>query len=660
MATEAKTPTTGSGGDALTWRRYQDGDTDFKQWTDQIFSAGWSHKCPTYIHRTPPCQGSCPSGHDIRGWLQIARGIDKPPLGKDGEPLAWQDYAFQRMTEANPFPAVMGRVCPAPCQDGCNRNQVEDFVGINAVEHHVGDWAIEHKLAFDKPATESGKSIAVIGGGPAGLAAAYQLRRKGHRVTIFEGAEKLGGWMRYGIPGYRVPRDVLDAEIQRILDMGGIEVKCGTRVGRDIPLERVESDFDAVFWGIGTQAGRGVPIPGWDAPNCISGVDFLRAFNDGRLQHVNQRIVVIGGGDTSIDVASVARRLGHITETNPNESAENVVWGHTAHDVASSAKRSGCTTTLTSLFPVEQMTAAEREVMDARHEGVDIQGGVMPLEVVKDAEGRATGLKMCQCDMDGMTPVPRPDTEFTIEADLIVSAIGQKGDMAGLEALDNGKGFINADKTYAVPGHKGHFVGGDVVRPHLLTTAIGHGRVAAESIDHLLAGHPDSKRPKVDVHHWNLLSMLHQSGLDPEAYSHEQVRGTNDAKFAIHNYEDRSAQEIITHEDLFLGHFGYTPRRLREEVHIDADKVIGNFDERLRNLSEEDAVAEAKRCMSCGLCFECDNCLVYCPQDAVHRVKKAERTVGRYVETEYSRCIGCHICHDVCPTGYIHMGLGED
>jgi len=466
--------------------------------------------------------------------------------------------------------------------------------------------------------------------------------------------------MRYGIPGYRVPRDVLDAEIQRILDMGGIDVHCGKRVGKDVTLEQLEKDYDAVFWGIGTQAGKGVPIPGWDAPNCVSGVDFLRAFNEGRLQHVNQRIVVIGGGDTSIDVASVARRLGHITEAKPNESAENVVWGHTAHDVASSAQRQGCHTTLTSLFPVEQMTAAEREVMDAKHEGVDIKGGVMPIEVIKNAEGRATGLKMCQCDMDGMRPVPRPNTEFVLEADLIVSAIGQKGDLDGLEALDNGHGFINADKTYAVPGKKGHFVGGDVVRPHLLTTAIGHARIAADSIDHLLAGHPDTKRPKVDVHHWNLLQMLHQSGLDPEPYNKEQVRGTSEAKFAVHNYEDRSAHEIITHEELFLGHFGYTPRKLREEVHIDADKVIGNFEERLKNLSEQDAVDEAKRCMSCGLCFECDNCVVFCPQDAVHRVKKSERTVGRYVETEYSRCIGCHICHDVCPTGYIHMGLGEE
>lgn len=661
MTTHTKAKSAATGDQAHTWRRYKDGDTEWKRLTENIFNAGWSHKCPTYVHRTPPCQGSCPSGHDIRGWLGVVRGMEKPPLGHDGKPMSWQEYAFRRMTDANPFPAIMGRVCPAPCQDGCNRNQVEDFVGINAVEHHVGDWAIANNVAFDAPPAPSGKRVAIIGGGPAGLAAAYHLRRHGHASTIFEGAAQLGGWMRYGIPGYRVPRDVLDAEIKRILDLGDIEVKCDTRVGKDIAIADLESGFDAIFWAIGTQAGKGLPIPGWDAPNCVSGADFLRAFNEGRLQHVNQRIIVIGGGDTSIDVASVARRLGHITEAKPNESAENVVWGHTAHDVASSAMRNGATVLLTSLFPVEKMTAAEREVEDAKHEGVDIRGSVMPLEVIKNDEGRAIALKMCKCDMDGMRPIPQAGTEFTVEADLIVSAIGQKGDMNGLEAMDNGHGFINADKSFAVPGKSKHFVGGDIVRPHLLTTAIGHARVAAQGMDRMFAGaDPLSKRPKVDVHHWNLLNSLKHQGLDPQEAPHEEVRGTADAKFAIHNYEDRAAQEIIPHDKLFLGHFPFVDRKLRQEIQIDADKVLGNFEERLRPLSDEEVVAEAKRCMSCGLCFECDNCVVYCPQDAVHRTPKAEKAVGRYVYTDYSRCIGCHICNDVCPTGYIQMGLGEE
>ncbi|KAF0118650.1 MAG: putative glutamate synthase (NADPH) small subunit [Rhodospirillaceae bacterium] len=651
----------------LTWRRYKDGETEPDHLTEVIFSAGWSHKCPTYVHKTPPCQGSCPSGHDVRGWLSIVRGIDKPKGG-----MSMEEYAFRRMTEANPFPAVMGRVCPAPCEDGCNRNQVEDHVGINAVEHYIGDWAVENGIGFDPVEHDSGRQVAVVGGGPAGLSAACYLRRRGHRVTVFEAEAKLGGYMRYGIPGYRTPRDMLDVEINRILALGGITVRTGVRVGRDVTLDELEDSFDAIFWGIGTQGGRGLPVPGWEGtPNCVSGVDFLRAFNDGRLQFVNQKIVVVGGGDTSIDVASVARRLGHITAVHEKDLPENVVWGHTAHDVASSARREGCVVTLTSLFPIAEMTAAEREVNDARHEGVMLRGSVMPLEILKDPEGRARALRVAECRMEGNRPVVIEGTTFDLEADLIVAAIGQRADLTGLEKLDGGRGLIAADRTYRVQqkggGQQGdpvrgrgkHFAGGDVIRPHLLTTAIGHGRIAAESIDAFLRQGDVEKRPKVDVHHWSLLETLRQDGKEPEAFAHEPVWGTNAANFAVHNYEDRARQTIITADQLFLGHFPYVGRHKRLEKPVDADKVLGHFEERLLRYDRATAVAEASRCMSCGMCFECDNCVVFCPQTSVARTPKKDYALGRYVYTDYNTCIGCHICADVCPAGYIEMGLGD-
>lgn len=653
MATPRKETST-----KLTWRRFKDGDDQWKRLTDMIFVQDTSHKCPTYVHKTPPCQGSCPSGHDIRGWLSIVRQTEKPEAGMD-----WKEYAFRRNVDANPFPSMMGRVCPAPCQDGCNRNEVEDFVGINAVEQFIGDHAIAQGYRFSA-GPDTGKRVAIVGGGPAGLSTAYQLRRKGHGATIFEMNDDLGGMFRYGIPGYRVPRDKLTAEIQRIIDMG-VEVRTKVRVGVDISVEQLEKDYDAILWAIGCQAGRGLPVPGWDGtPNCVSGVAFLKAFNEGRMKVTADRVVCVGGGDTSIDVVSVARRLGHIEHTNPSERPELVVHeSYVMHDAAVTAARQGAKATLTSLFSKDQMTAAEHEVMDAIQEGVEILDGVMPLEVIKGADGRATGLKIVACKMVKDRPVVLDGAEPQIlEADLIVSAIGQGGDMRGLEQFDNGRGLMNADSFYQVPGKPGHFVAGDIIRPHLLTTAVGQATIAADSIDLFLRGLEQKKRPKVDVHHFDLMDKLSEQKLAPQAFTAAErgdMRGTSDGNWAVHNYEDRSFQEICSHDKLFLGHFNHALRVKRKEEVPSADEVLGHFKERLICLSAEEAITEAKRCMSCGLCFECDNCVIFCPQTAVYRVPKKEATMGRYVATDYAKCIGCHICADVCPTGYIQMGLGD-
>jgi dissimilatory sulfite reductase flavoprotein subunit len=650
MSASAQSATT-----RLSFRRYEDGDATWKDWHQKIFDGDHSHKCPTYIQSTPPCQGSCPSGEDIRGYLNIVRGMEKPPAG-----MPWQEYAWRRLTQANPFPSIMGRVCPAPCESGCNRNEVEDHVGINAVEHYLGEWAIEHGLAYEKPAHASGKKVAVIGGGPAGLSCAYQLARKGHAVTIFEEREQLGGMMRYGIPGFRTPREVLDAEIRRILDLG-VTARTKCRIGTDVTLDQLRRDYDALFLGMGAQAGRALPVEDSEAPNVVTATAFLRAFNDGRLRHVGKRVVVVGGGDTSIDVATVARRLGHIEKQNPTDF-EGAIGGYLAHDVAEASVKQGADVVLTSVFPIDRMQANRHEIEQAQAEGISMRGSLVPVAVIKDAEGRATALRVAECEAKfvgtRLEVKVKDGTEQDIAADLIVSAIGQAVDFTGLETFDNGKGGVSADRAYAVAGQQGVFAGGDLLRPHLLTTAIGHGAIAADGIDRFLAGEEPGKRPKIDVHQFDLARKYVEKGIEIGRID-APLHGTDTSAGAIHNYDNRSDRYIIPHKELFLGHFTYTPRHRRRVTTLTKESALGNFEERIAALAEDAAVAEAKRCMSCGLCFECDNCVVYCPQTAVKKVPKKQATTGRYVYTDYDRCVGCHVCADVCPSGYIQMGLGE-
>lgn len=638
---------------ALTFRRYKEGDFKQGDLQEDIFKAGWSHKCPTYIQRTAPCQCSCPSGHDVRGWFNIIRGVDKPPTG-----MAWQEYAWRKMTEANPFPAIMGRVCPAPCESGCNRNAVEQPLAINATEHYIGDWGVEHGLGFAKPTNDTGKKVAVIGGGVAGMSATYHLRRMGHAVTVIESRPKLGGMLQYGLPAYRVPRHIVDAEIQRILDMG-VEARLNCRVGRDITVEQLDQEFDAVFWAIGAQAGRSLPgMDGAESSNVITALEFLSAFNEGRLQAVPPCVVVIGGGDTSMDVACVSRRLGTVVGLKGENSAEAIARGTAMQQLPEGAVKRNANVTLTSLFTEDKMFASKRELADAKHEGVHIRDGVMPIEIIVE-DGRATAIVLAKCEMKGTNPIPVEGTEWIQHLDLLVIAIGQHGDLKGLEALDNGRGLINADKMLRVKGKDNHFVGGDIIRPFLLTTAIGNGWVAAEGINQYLNGKDVPKRPKVDKHHFDLIGRMEQAGLAPKEWDHVPARGTSSANWALHNYDFRGDHDVIDVKEQFLGHFSYTPQTQRDEKHIPVGQVVGNFEERLIKLSEEQIKAESKRCMSCGMCFECDNCVIFCPQTAVMRVKPKERSVGRYVHTDYSKCIGCHICYDVCPTGYIQMGMGE-
>jgi Pyruvate/2-oxoacid:ferredoxin oxidoreductase delta subunit/thioredoxin reductase len=438
---------------------------------------------------------------------------------------------------------------------------------------------------------------------------------------------------------------------------------------KTIVADKLVKDFDAVVLAGGAEHPRDLPIPGRDLAGVHFALEFLIPQNkevagDGRnpISARGKRVVVIGGGDTSIDVATVARRLGHIEHAKPTDFAELAIAGHLAHDVASVSAKQGAEVTLTSVFNVDKMQANKHEIEQAQAEGIAIRGGLAPVCVVKDENGRGVALRVARCEAKFVGPKLEikviEGSEEDIPADLIVSAIGQAVDFTGLEEFDNGRGAVTADKNYQVGSKPGTFAGGDVLRPHLLTTAIGHGAIAADGIDRFLRGEEQGKRPKIDVHAFDLQRKMIEKGLT-FSETHEPILGTDTTNVAIHNYDNRSDRYVIPHDELYLGHFGFTPRLRRNVITLTQESALGNFEERLNPLSEADAVAEAKRCMSCGQCFECDNCVVYCPQLAVARVPKKDATTGRYVYTDYDKCIGCHICMDVCPTGYIQMGLGE-
>jgi NADPH-dependent glutamate synthase beta subunit-like oxidoreductase len=403
---------------------------------------------PVYREKAPPCMAGCPSGSEIRTWLTaIAQAEAYGRTSDEAYEMAWR-----KIVERNPFPAVCGRVCPHPCEDACNRSAKEGPVAINAMERFVGDFGIRKGLQLTKLTEEQHpERIAVIGSGPAGLSCAYQLARRGYDVVVLEAFSKPGGMLRYGIPRYRLPREVLDAEIQRILDLG-VELKCNRVVGRDIPAGRLRSEYQAVFVGIGAHQGLLLDIPGEDAPNVFTGTEFLNRANSREEIELGNRVIVIGGGDTAIDAARVSKRLG---------AEVTILYRRTR----------------------AEMPAIKPEIDGALEEGVTIEFLAAPVEVLVDENGVATGLRAIRMqlgepDRSGRRrPVPIPGSEFTVPATAIIAAISQEPARQGLEALQG----------------EGVFTGGDAVELGLVSIAISQGRCAAEAIDARLRGKPLEK-----------------------------------------------------------------------------------------------------------------------------------------------------------------------
>ncbi|OGK82415.1 MAG: hypothetical protein A2X52_11500 [Candidatus Rokubacteria bacterium GWC2_70_16] len=414
--------------------------------TLEIKTGGWRTKRPVYVEATAPCRAACPAGEPVARWIERARRGD----------LA---AAWALIREENPFPAIMGRVCAHPCESACNRRQHDGGVAINALERFVGDWGLRHGTR-PLPDLPRPARVAVVGGGPAGLACAHALSRRGYRVRLYEAEAELGGLLRYGIPEYRLPRAVLEREIE--LGIGpGVEVLTGQRLGANLAWETV-AGHDAVFLGTGASLPLGLGVPGEQAQGIGSGLGFLRDLARGTRATLGRRLVVVGGGSTAMDVARSARRLG----------------------VSS--------VTVVALEGREDMPALPEEVSQALAEGVEIRNGLGVSRFV-ELGGRVTGAAVAPAELErgedgAIRPVFRPGPSEVIAADSVLLAIGQWTDLAALPpALRGARGLIaTPDGARPTPLI---FAGGDAASTErTVTHAVGAGMRAARRIHEALSG----------------------------------------------------------------------------------------------------------------------------------------------------------------------------
>ncbi|MFO0700736.1 MAG: NAD(P)-binding protein [Nitrospira sp.] len=402
-------------------------------------TGNWRTMKPIYVDRLPPCNHACPAGEDIQAWLYQA------------EEGAYEE-AWRRLMEDNPMPAIHGRVCYHPCESACNRGQLDEAVSIRAVERFLGDLAIKERWQVPC-APSTGKKVLIVGAGPSGLSAAYHLTRMGHAVTICEASHKVGGMMRYGIPAYRLPREVVDAEVGRMQAMG-VTIRLDTKV-EDLDVAIKEGGFHATFLAVGAHLARRIDIPGCDAKRLLDAATFLRSMESASPIKLGRRVAVYGGGNTAIDVARTAERLG----------VEPLIIYRRDEAHAPSFKE---------------------EIKEAREEGVQFQ---WLRGIAKGAEKKLT-LEVMELDEQGK---PKPTGRFeTIEADTVVLALGQKADTGFLRNVTGVRlredGTVEVDERM-MTGHPGLFAGGDMVPgEQSVSMATGHGKQAARHIDAYLRG----------------------------------------------------------------------------------------------------------------------------------------------------------------------------
>ena len=545
-----------------------------------VFSGGSSSReqsplRPKNVEKMPPCRDTCPSGNHVREFVTAIAQAES--LGKPIEQAmqeSWEVY-----TDTSPFPAVCGRVCPAPCETECNRKELEGAVQINQIERAIGDFGIEHSLAL-KALSEEQKpqKVAVVGAGPSGLSCAYQLARRGYGVTVLESSEAAGGMLRWGIPSYRLPESILDAEVQKIVDLG-VEVKYGAKVGVDVSLDDLQKEYDAVYVALGAQQGSRLGVEGEDAPNVFSGVDFLSRFHHGEQLSLGADVVVVvvGGGDTAIDAARICKRLG---------ANVTILYRRT----------------------LDEMPAIRAEIEEAIEEEIQIEFLAAPIGFKREGElvtaMQCIRMELGEPDDSGRRrPVPIEGSEFEVAASAVISAISQAPDFGGFESLIEGRDWVKVDGEGRTKVD-GVWAGGDIIELNLVTTAVGHGRRAAEAIDRKFGGASNGKTDMPVVRK------------DRMRLDHFEM-------------EERVEAAILGVED-----------RLQA---VDAVVNLG--------LTQEQVVAQSRRCMSCGYCFNCEKCWLFCQDQAV--IKPMRK--GDLYEFKMENCTGCKKCSEECPCGFIDM-----
>ncbi len=416
---------------------------------------------PVYRDKTPPCNNACPTGEQIQKYLDYV----KHDRYLDGYLTIMQD---------NPMPSVTGRVCYHPCETACNRAEHDEPIGIRSVERFLGDYGLA--LADDpvRPTLPglNGTTVAIVGSGPAGLACAYHLRRRGYSSVIFEALGKPGGMLRAGIPAWHLPEAVLDAEIAKLASLGGIEIRCGVRAGRDISWDELRA-YPATFLALGQDVGRRLPVPGIESRGVTGALEFLREVGLGRPVKVGQQVLVVGGGNTASDAARSAIRLG------------------------------GGEATIVSLEAEDELLIVPEDLVQARDEGVAFSPTTSLVRVIADPEGQVTGAVLADAQLakaeDGsVRPQLVAGTEREVACDTVLIAIGQIQQLEWLPEDLSDRGVITADQHGRVDGNV--FVGGDVMRgPSMVVDALGDGKRAARDIDRVLTAHDLGPEPEVEI-----------------------------------------------------------------------------------------------------------------------------------------------------------------